>query len=401
MGARASRVVAGTATTLLFAVLLPMTPTSAGTALSVQVGAPLSEVPAAQGAPADGMRFYTPPLAVHPGDQVTFGFAGFHTATLLPANVDADAFVQDQASGIDEPFSFVIANPDDGGTAEQPALKANPAALAPSVDGVPATCGVEADPCSAGTDVVNSGLPGESGFVVTVDGAVGDTISVLCLIHVNMQLDIDVVDPGTATTTQAEIDAHRDAKVQSDATKAGNKHRKLLKGQTGTQLSDGSTMWDAYVGFDGPGWALVAMYPAVLELDRGDSVRWHFDQLRFEDHTATLPAGQAKKVFANTFVPLCDLDGDGSEPRVAPDLPPPVFCSQGEAEFAIPPKMAYERGNGVFKGSDYENSGAVGANFQAGASPFDVEFKSLSPDKGFKYICLVHGGFQSGRVVVS
>jgi plastocyanin len=390
------------AAALLFAVLLPMTSTSAGvTALSVQVGAPLFEVPAADGAPADGMRFYSPPLDVHVGDSVTFAFAGFHTATLLPTNTDADAFVQDEASGIDEPFSFVLANPDDGGTAEQPALKFNPAVIAPTIDGAPVTCGTEADPCSAGAGVVNSGFPSETGFAATIDGAVGDTISVLCLIHVNMRLDINVVEAGTPATTQAEIDTHRDSTVESDATKAGNKNRKLLKGQTGTQLGDGTTMWDAYVGFDGAGFALLAMYPAVLELEKDDTVRWQFDQLRFEDHTATLPIGVAKEVFADTGAPLCDLDGDGSEPRVEPDQPPPVFCSEGEVEFAVPPKMAYERGNGAFNGSDYENSGVVGGNIQAGASPFDVTFTSVSPDKGFKYICLVHGGFQSGRVVVS
>ena len=390
---------------MLCLVLLPMVPTSAGVAapLSVEVGAPLFEMPEAAGAPADGYRFYAPPLSVHAGDTVTFDLPGFHTATLLPTNTDADAFVQDEVDGVDGAFSFIIPDPDDGGTAAQPLLKANLAVVAPTVGGAPVTCGADADPCSAGGDVVNSGIPFEEGvtFSATVDGAVGDTVSVLCLIHTAMRLDINVVDAGTAATTQAEIDAYRDATAASDATKAGNKHQKLLNRQSGTALPDGTTMWDAYSGFDGQGYSLLAMYPAVLELEKGDSVRWHFDELRFEDHTVTMPFAEGKDVANNTFVPFCDLDGAGSDPRVAPDLPPPAFCSAGELEFSIPTEMAYERGNGAFKGSDYENSGAVGANIDVGVAPYDVEFRAISPNKGFKYLCLIHGGFMSGRVKVT
>jgi len=390
---------------VLVLVLLPMAPTSAGVAapLTVHVGFPLFELPEAQGAPADGDRFYAPPLDVHAGDVVTFAFDGFHTATLLPANTDADTFVQDQATGVDAPFSFISPDPDDGGTAAQPQLKGNNAVLAATADGVPVSCGVEADPCSAGAKVVNSGIfqaNDPPSFSVTVDGAVGDTVSVLCLIHTNMRLDLHVVDAGATATTQADIDAFHDTTIVSDATAAAKKNNKMLTKQTGTKLPDGSTMWDAYAGIDGPGYALLAMYPAVLDIHKGDSVRWHFDKLRFEDHTVTMPFAQAKDVAANTFVPLCDLDGAGTEPRVPPDLPGPPFCSVGEVEFSIPTDMAYERGNGTFKGSDYENSGAVGANLDVGVAPFDETFPAVSPTKGFKYMCLIHGGFMSGRVKV-
>jgi plastocyanin len=336
---------------------------------------------------------------VHDGDAVTFVFDGFHTATLLPANTDADAWVQDNA--VAGPFSFIIPNPDDGGTAAEPALKGNPAALFPSLDGAPATCGSEADPCATGAAVVNSGVPFDptATFTATIEGAVGDVLPVLCLIHLNMWLDITVVDAPTAATTQAEIDANHDSTVQSDATKAGKRHDKLVDRQTGTQLPNGTTMWDAFAGVDGAGWALLGMYPSTLEIDRGDTVRWHFDELVFEDHTVSMPFAKARAIFNQTFVPLCDLDGEGSEPRTEPDLPPPTFCSAGEVEFAVPPKMAFERGNGTFRGSDYENSGVEGANI-GGVDPYDVKFTAVSPNKGFRYFCLIHSPFMDGRVVV-
>lgn len=402
MRGRLLRIVAFAAlSVVVWALLVPAT-ASAGAALTVQVGAPLFEEPAAQGAPADGMRFYAPPLNVHDGDAVTFAFAGFHTATGLPANTDADAFVQNEASGTTGAFSFVIDNPDDGGTATQPALKANPSVLVPSVDGAPASCGSQADPCPAGTTVVNSGLPfaPAAEFTVTLNGAVGDTFSFLCLVHHNMRLDVNVVDAGTAATTQAEIDASRTAQVQDDATRAGRVHNRFVDRQRGTALAGGRTRWDAFAGIDGPGFALLGMYPAVLDVERGDTVRWHADRLIFEDHTVSMPLGKARNVFTNTFVPLCDQDGDGSAPRTEPDAPPPTFCSTGEVEFAIPPKMAYERGNGTFRGSDYENSGVFGANLLTGVAPYDVTFARQTPNRGARYICLIHGPFMSGRVVV-
>ncbi len=403
MRGRSLRVLAfASLSVVLWALLVPAT-ASAGAAVTVHVGAPLFMEPAAQGAPADGSRFYAPALNVHDGDAVTFAFDGFHTATGLPANADADAFVQNEASGTTGAFSFIIDDPDDGGTAAQPALKANNAALFPSVDGAPATCGAPADPCPAGNAVVNSGVGLDEGaeFTMTIEGAVGDTLPFLCLVHQNMRLDVNIVNPATATTTQAEIDAFRTAQVQEDATRAGRVHNRFVDRQTGTAQPGGHTLWDAFAGIDGPGFALLGMYPAVLDIERGDTVRWHSDRLIFEDHTVSMPIGTSRNVFANTFVPLCDPDGGGSAPRTPPDQPPPTFCSTGEVEFAIPPKMAYERGNGTFRGSDYENSGVFGANLTTGVTPYDVTFAAFSPNRGFRYICLIHGPFMSGRVVVA
>jgi hypothetical protein len=34
------------------------------------------------------------------------------------------------------------------------------------------------------------------------------------------------------------------------------------------------------------------------------------------------------------------------------------------------------------------------------SNPWTVRMTKTSDDKGFKYICLIHGGFMGGRVVV-
>ncbi|MEA2446634.1 MAG: hypothetical protein QOK47_271, partial [Actinomycetota bacterium] len=62
--------------------------------LVVHVGSFLGAMPAAGGAPADGMRFYAPTLNVTEGDWVRFELDSFHTATLLPKNVDVDSWVE-------------------------------------------------------------------------------------------------------------------------------------------------------------------------------------------------------------------------------------------------------------------------------------------------------------------
>ncbi|MGZ5372440.1 hypothetical protein, partial [Aeromicrobium sp.] len=110
-----------------------------GATVDVQVGAPLFAVPQANHAPADGDRFYAPALTVHKGDTVTFDFQGFHTATLLPANTDADTWVDANAVGLGKPYSFIVPDPDEGASA----VKVNSAAIIPS----PLDCGAPANPC--------------------------------------------------------------------------------------------------------------------------------------------------------------------------------------------------------------------------------------------------------------
>jgi plastocyanin len=165
---------------------------TAGTAraqaeLNVLNGFPLFE--AAQGAPADGMRFYAPELNVHQGDVINFQWAGFHTATLLPAGEDAEAWVAENASEFGDPYFAVLEDPDDtgldpGSSAAKPAVKFNAHNILLPSD---FTCGAAGNPCSYdGSAIVNSGLPlaeDAEAFSVSIDATPNTSFWVICLLH--------------------------------------------------------------------------------------------------------------------------------------------------------------------------------------------------------------------------
>ncbi|TLZ70348.1 MAG: hypothetical protein E6K10_08115 [Methanobacteriota archaeon] len=255
---------------LVGAIILPATGAGAATTLEVQVGAPLFANPAANGAPADGMRFYAPPLNVHQGDTVTFAIAGFHTATMLPANTDADTWVAANAGGPGKPYSLITADPDEGATG---AKFNNTAILPSSLD-----CGDATAPCPYdGTTVVNSGIVDandvngqEYKFSAQINSAVGSTTWVLCLIHLGMRLQISVVASTATATTQAEIDTYLGQKSTHDARAASRLHRSLLASTSSTPTGG---VVQAFAGYDGPHFALDHFYPSKILLRKGQRVQ--------------------------------------------------------------------------------------------------------------------------------
>ncbi len=372
-----------------------------GATLVVQVGAPLFALPPAKGAPADGMRFYAPALDVHQGDIVTFTFDGFHTATLLPADTDADTWVADNAIGFGKPYSFTIADPDEGPAG----AKGNPAMLLPSQ----LNCGSAAAPCPYdGTEVVNSGIVDPNDvqgtqpytFSVEINAPVGSSISGLCLIHYGMRLQMTVVASSETATTQDEIDTFAATKSNHDARAAHKLHVSLLE----TTANQGSGVIDAYVGYDGPHFSLDYMYPGKIELQKGQRVSWHFDQVLFEDHTVTFPSKKAFKIASNSlFPPVCDPDGAGT----APDEPSnpdattlaEVCPSPTQIEFDLDPRFGPPAGDGaVTSTKDFESSGVEGANAGVNVS-FTLRFPTKTDTKPYTYICMIHP-FMHGKVVV-
>jgi len=359
--------------------------------LTVQVGGPLAR----SGAPADGMRFYPSTLRVHDGTTVEFVLRGFHTATLMPANVDGDEWAADNAGGIDKPFSLASTDPDDS------AYKFNNQTILPSDP----TCGTDANPCSYdGSAVVNSGAFVDSPrFSVTIEGTPGDTINVICLIHPNMRMRIKVVPGGEPETTQEQIDNRRARQRAADTESAAALHNKLSKRQSKHVTDTGKVVWDAFAGYDADGFALLGNYPHRLVVRKGQRVRWHASGLFYEDHTVTFPFDKGRKVAATQGgTPVCDPDGDaGPGPDNPPELQGPPFCNDpGQLEFDIGARFAERRGDRHHRLKDFDSSGIFGSAINVGRSPYTLRFTKATPRAGLRYLCMIHGSFMDGRVVV-
>jgi plastocyanin len=403
MAATRKKTVVGSLMAIVSAALFTAPPAGAGAAstLEVHVGAPLFLEPQARGAPADGMRFYTPNLNVHRGDTLQFDLDGFHTATLLPANTDADAWVTANAGDVGKPFSLNSPDPDEvAGSA-----KFNNDALLP----LPLDCGRPADPCAYdGSSVVNSGVfnpddlnaQGVS-FSATINADPGDVVTFLCLVHLNMRRTLTVVADTETASTQAEIDAYRDRRVARDARAAHRLHEELL-----AEGQDQRRVVDAYAGYDGAGFSLLQFYPKRLDLREGQSVRWHFDELIFEDHTVTFPLRKGLRIANRSGFPVCDPDGDaGPGPDEDANLAATTLdevCPGGpdELEFDIGPSFGAPAGDGVVTNRrDFESSGVAGANV-TDAGTYVLRFAEASGDRPFEFLCLIHP-FMKGKVFVA
>lgn len=389
----------GTAAALL-ALIFPVTSAGAQTATNyvVPVGAELD------GAPGESMRFFPSTISVHDGDTITF-VGGFHTATLLPsdtntasqpARTDVAAWVEDNAGGLGKPYSVFTLDPDDGAGA----LKANnTAALGPGI------CGTSTAPCSFdGSQVVNSGLLffGE-GFTVEVNGDAGDVFWGVCLLHTHMRMRINIVAEEAEASTQSAIDTASASTLERDSDLGVALDQKLRNKQSKHTTANGTVVWDAWAGYDAHQVTLFAMYPRRLNIKKGQRVRWHFNQLVNEIHTATFPLKRGLNIAAGAFETVCDPDGDsGTEPDTPPTSEAPPFCDDiSQLEFDIPKEFGLPSGNGkVSSKSDFENSAVRGPSPEVSSNaPFTLQFTKASGDTPFKYLCLVHP-FMRGKVVV-
>jgi hypothetical protein len=374
-------------------------PARAQQELNIDEGFFLAELPQAQGAPADGIRFYAPELNVHQGDQLNINLNGFHNAFYLPEGEDAETWLQANSIGIGKPFSLVVPDPDDtaldqtGSSPDRESLKGNNAVVFPTHF----DCGTGAAPCSYDGTVLNSGLPLTETpiFSATVDTAPGSSFWIVCIVHPSMRLKVNVVEDTETASTQADVDAYHDSQTVTDAVAARQTHRDFVD-----RHRKRNGVWQAWTGIDGDGYSLLAMYPRKLTIKKGQRVRYNFD-LPNEIHTASLPLDKARNI-ANTenFVAACDPDGDAGP---GPDGPPEneaTICNDiTQVELDITPRAAYETGNGTFNRSDFESSGVRGAMIGNEVSDWTLRFAKKSPKKGFKYLCIIHP-FMRGTVVV-
>lgn len=358
----------------------------------------------------ESMRFLAPTLNLHKGDTLTFDFASFHTASLLPVGDDFLAFRGANTGGVGKPFSLLIPDPDDttaeGAAADKPAVKANPAVALPSIGGVPVTCGASVDdPCNYdGTEVVNSGLPlgpPPVTFSTTIDANPGESFWVICFVHTHMNLRVNVVAASATASTQADIDAAKATMTAYDQEWADATDAKLINRQSSHITSSGKKVYDVFAGKDSHWANLNGFYPARTEVPRGATVRYHWSNLVYEDHTVSMPAPSVFSLFSEFFVPMCDSDGDsGSAPDTADESAPPAPPCGGnvaQAEIDISSRVFNGAGNGTFTGaSDLEHSGIRGAQFRNDF--MDVKFNARSNKRGWRFICMLHP--MEGRVVV-
>lgn len=357
-----------------------------------------------EGVPAESMRFLPGRVQVNPGDVLRFQSEGFHTATLLPIGVDADRWVEDHnVDQTNQPWATIIPDPDEG---PDGGFKINTRVAFPSRF----DCGTPDAPCAFDGSgdpvdgVLNSGLAqgGPLDFSVTVDAPVGSTFTVLCLIHSQMRLRVDVVAEGEESDP-ANLASKADETVTHDTEESHALHARYSARKTKHRTASGATVWDAWAGVDAGHISLFGMYPKRLAIQRGQRVRWHFGGLIFEPHTVTFPLAKGLEL-SNAFpTPVCDPDGDdGPGPDVAPSQPPPVLCEGGPQQFElqVPTGHVPEAGNGSVRSHrDFESSGWRGTVVQPTAAPYTLRFPRSSRDKAFRYLCMIHPNMR-GKVIV-
>ena len=362
---------------------------AAAQTLSIQVGGD-SQV---NGTLFEGMRFLAPSaVVVNKGDTLTFDFAGFHTATLLPANQGPDEWKAQNATGLGSTYGLVDLDSDDSGN-----FLINPKVAFPSDP----TCGSSSTPCAYdGSAVVNSGisvLSPSPTWSVTINGKPGDSFWVVCLVHPDMAMRVQIAQGAQTATTQAAIDSYKASTLSDDHESAAALLPKLNK-PTSHKTASGKVVWDAYAGFDQDGYGLDGMFPHALHVTKGQTVRWHFTQLMGNIHTVTFPKSKVGALNAAFPNPVCE----GASGDTPPSAAPPQFCSTGpqDLELELAGSSLLPAGGHTYAGgSAILNSGVEGAGAPSTA-PFDVKFTKASGTKGFQYACIVHGVMMSGTVFV-
>lgn len=264
----------------------------------------------------------------------------------------------------------------------------------------------DGSPCDYdGTTLLNSGTPieGPFDFTAVVDVPAGETFWVVCLIHPQMRMRVDVVPDTDPTTEQADIDAQRANQIARDNDWALATDRRYERPTSHTTAS-GRRVWDVFQGVDNRFASLAETYPKRLNIRRGQRVRFHFDKLIYETHSATFPP-DFERWFGRieTFNLVCDPDGDGGPgPDTPADEQDPDFCPGGlsEVEVDFEPRSAQGAGNGVVSNRrGLENSGVRGDSTQR-FERFDVRFTRRSGRDPFVFFCFFHGGSMFTRVRV-
>lgn len=398
------RTLAALAVGAMFASLMNVAPVGAqptATTYDIIAGADFFDA----GIPGFSGRFYPGSIKVHRDDVIRFSFPGL--AMLPEGAYPQDAMGEYQQIG--HPENFLDWDPDDGADA----LKVNMAIFL----GQGADCGTQDNPCVWGPnqDLIFPAFGETPETYVRIDAEPGSTLWAASIMSpdANVNLKVEVVANNEDASTQEELDARANTLLTKDFENISALHNKMSKKSTWHRNAAGQKVYDVFVGAAAGPNELFASYPKRSVIPQGARVQFHF-MSSMEPHTATFGGPVARDVLFNQFLPACDPDGDDG---TAPDAEPtgfdeatgmPICPEATEVELDINELLPWALGDGkVTKASDYQNSGLVGPYFPDGNTfsernpdPMTVRFPKASSKKGFKFICLLHGGFMGGKVIV-
>jgi plastocyanin len=378
-----------------------------GGSLTIQVSSQL------EGVPGETLRFLSPyTIRVHRGDTVTFDLRNAHSAGLLPDDVSAQDWLDENWYAPNATYSPIVEDDEAGEIIDN----------FPKIDapGDPACGGTGEAACEYdGRSFVYSGTvfgqsapgqpPAESmTFATTIDAQPGTRIWVVNLVFPRERMKIQVVGNNEATTTQAEIDTARAQQLAEDQEWASAMHAKMKDKRSSHVGQDGTRVWDAWAGIDNDHASLNQFYPRKLKVKKGQRVRWHFSQVLNQIHTVSMPFPEifgADPEFFGTFE--CDSPTAADQP--AP--PPPSEeqepqCPEGttlEFEFG---DFLTGIGNNTWSGfDDIEHSGFRGADLQHLSpplqykAPYTVRMNKKTGKRPLRYLCAIHDRM-GGTVVV-
>lgn len=355
-----------------------------------------------EGVPAESIAFYPSSLKVRSGDVIHYTGedgpipeTGVHGVLALPVGEEPAAWEQENAKNLDGEWAFFLTDPDDDPGEAPSALKGNWKAILPT----DLSCGSAENPCVTGTSPasrspLNSGLGAPLDYHLKIEAEPGTRLWFMCPVHgPAMKLKVDAVSDDEATTTPEEIQQRNEAKLLRTTEKAKRLHRTFSARRTSILRRDGTRLWDAWPGVERDTVSLFGMYPKTLSIRKNDSVRWHFEQVKFESHSVTFPLSNALDVHnAPWGVLMCDGDTDeGPAPDVEP--PPGAVCPSPPSdvwEFDIHPRFYFPQGDGNLRGTEYESSGFRGPLAGMPHQPYRMRFPQGSGLTTFDYGCQMH-----------
>jgi hypothetical protein len=344
-------------------------------------------------------RIYPSHMRVHRGDTIVFSNGG---AGLVPNGAYPQQWLGEHWATVGQDWFYFLSDPDDGPNA----LKFNERVFAPG------NCGAADNPCQWSgreDDVMVPEQTEDMTMHVQVTAPAGSTLWAASgpFPAVGSNLKVEVVDDAEAASTQAELDQRAEQLRRKDFEDALALDARLESRRTWHTTKSGNRVYDVFVGGVGGPIELFDSYPKEITVPRGARVQYHF-MGEVEPHTATFGGSRAREVFQTGIFPWCDPDGDegaqADNPAEFGDQGP--TCPEGSVmEFDVSNRFVHETGNGIVSGpEDYENSGLKVPLYPdetfGDANPWTVRFSESSNGKGFKYICLLHGGFMGGRVIV-